>query len=107
MVILLQLHFYLPSYVGQETAKGFFSLQVKLPPAHLSITLGGGFTLSLLLLNVKCREAANIKFYSLWFDLTEQQIGKTLNCRGGPPGTPSDYVPPKLISEHKLYITQD
>ena len=32
--------------LGQETAKGPFGLRVKLPPAHLSITRGGGFTLS-------------------------------------------------------------
>ena len=45
--------FYSPSCLGQETAKGPFGLRVKLPPAHLSTTLGGGFTLSLLMLNVK------------------------------------------------------
>ena len=45
--------FYLPSCLGQETAKGPFGLRVKLPPAHLSTTHGGGFTLSLLMLNVK------------------------------------------------------
>ena len=40
--------FYSPSCLGQETAKGRFGLRVKLPPAHLSTTQGGGFTLSLL-----------------------------------------------------------
>ena len=39
--------FYSPSCLGQETAKGPFGLRVKLPPAHLSITHDGGFTLSL------------------------------------------------------------
>ena len=51
--ILIVITFYLPSCVGQETAKGPFGLRVKLPPAHLSITHGEGFTLSLLMLNVK------------------------------------------------------
>ena len=45
--------FYSPSCLGQETAKGPFDLRVKLPAAHLSTTHGGGFTLSLLMLNVK------------------------------------------------------
>ena len=31
----------------------FRSLRVKLPPAHLSTTHGGGFTISLLMLNVQ------------------------------------------------------
>ena len=39
--------FYSPSCLGQEMAKGLFGLRVKLPPAHLSTTHGGGFTLSL------------------------------------------------------------
>ena len=41
--------FYSPSCLGQETAKESFSLRVKLPPAHLSTTHGGGFTLSLFI----------------------------------------------------------
>ena len=45
--------FYSPSCRGQKTAKGPFRLQVKLPPAHLSVTHGRGFTLFLYLLNVK------------------------------------------------------
>ena len=45
--------FYSPSYLGQETAKEPFGLRVKLPPAHLSTTHGGSFTLTLLMLNVK------------------------------------------------------
>ena len=39
--------FYSPSCLGQETPKGPFGLRVKLPPAHLSTTHGGGFTQSL------------------------------------------------------------
>ena len=39
--------FYSPSCLGQETAKGPFGHRVKLPPAHLSTTHGGGFMLSL------------------------------------------------------------
>ena len=39
--------FYSSSCLGQETAKGPFGLRVKLPPAHLFTTHGGGFTLSL------------------------------------------------------------
>ena len=45
--------FYSPSCLDLETAKGPFGHQVKLPPAHLSITRGGGFTPPLKLLNVK------------------------------------------------------
>ena len=37
--------FHSPSCLGQETAKGPFGLRVKLPPAHLFTTHGGGFTL--------------------------------------------------------------
>ena len=40
-------YIYLTSCVGQETEKGLFGLPVNLPPAHLSTTHGGGFTLSL------------------------------------------------------------
>ena len=36
--------FYLPSCLGQQTAKGRFGFRVNLPPAHLSTTHGGGFT---------------------------------------------------------------
>ena len=39
--------FYSQSFLGLETAKGRFGLRVKLPPAHLSTTHGGGYTLSL------------------------------------------------------------
>ena len=45
--IVIVITFYSPSCLGQETAKGPFDLRVKLPPAHLSTTHGGGFTLSL------------------------------------------------------------
>ena len=46
---LIVITFYSPSCIGQETAKGPFGFQVKRPPAHLSTTHDGGFTLSLLL----------------------------------------------------------
>ena len=62
--------FYSPSCVGQKTAKRFFGLRVKLPPAHLSTTLGGGFTLSFYLLNVKQGSCEYQSLWSLWFDLT-------------------------------------
>ena len=52
---------YSPNCFGQETAKGPFGLRVKLPPAHLSTTHGGGFTLSLLMLNVK-QESCEYQF---------------------------------------------
>ena len=39
--------------LDQKTAKGLFGLRVKLPLAHLFTTNGGGFTLSLLMINVK------------------------------------------------------
>ena len=51
--VVIVITFYSPSCLGQETAKGPFGLRVKLPPAHLSTTHGGGFTQSLWLLNVK------------------------------------------------------
>ena len=47
LIIVIVITFYSPSCLGQETAKGPFGLRVKLPPAHLSTTHGGGFTLSL------------------------------------------------------------
>ena len=47
LVIVIVITFYSPSCLGQETAKGPFGLRVKLPPAHLSTTHGGGFTQSL------------------------------------------------------------
>ena len=46
-IIVIVITFYSPSCLGQETAKGPFGLRVKLPPAHLSTTHGGGFTQSL------------------------------------------------------------
>ena len=68
-IIAIVITFYLPSCLGQETVKGPFGFRVKLSPAHLSITLGGGFTRSLLMLNVK-QKAVNTNFYSPWFDPT-------------------------------------
>ena len=50
---LLRLYFYLPSCLGQETTKRSFSLLIKLPPAHLSPTQSGGFTMSLLMLKIQ------------------------------------------------------
>ena len=47
VIIAVVITFYSPSCLDQETAKGPFDLQVKLPPAHLSTTHGGGFILSL------------------------------------------------------------
>ena len=41
-----------------------------LPPAHLSTTHSGGFTLSLLKLNVKQESCEYQLLYSLWFDPT-------------------------------------
>ena len=66
---LIVITFYSPSCLGQETAKGPFGLWVKLPLAHLSTTLDGGFTLSFLLLNVK-QGSSKYQFYSLWFQPT-------------------------------------
>ena len=52
---------------GQGRPRG---LHFWLPPAHLSTTHSGGFTLSLLKLNVK-QESCEYQFlYSLWFDPT-------------------------------------
>ena len=53
IIIVIVITFYSTSCLGQETAKGHFGLRVKLPPAHLSSTHGGGFILSHSLLNVK------------------------------------------------------
>ena len=47
IVIVVLITFYSPSCLGQETAKGPYGLRVKLPPAHLLTTHGGGFTMSL------------------------------------------------------------
>ena len=57
------------SCLGQETAKEPFSLQVKLPPAHLFTTHGGGFTLSFFN-ELQAGKMWIPIFYSLWFDLT-------------------------------------
>ena len=55
--------FYGPScHYDQQTIKGSFGHQVKLPPTHLSTTNGGGFTLSFLLLNVK-QENCDYQFF--------------------------------------------
>ena len=44
---------YWPSCIGQETAKEPCGLGVKLPPADMSFTHKGGFTLSLFIANAK------------------------------------------------------
>ena len=72
--IVIVTTFHSPSCLGQATAKRLFGLQVKLPPAHLSTTHGGGFT---LLSPFNCwassRKTVNTNFYSLWFDSTENR----------------------------------
>ena len=60
-IIVIAITFYSPSCLGQETTKGPFGLRVKLPPAYLSTTHGRGFTLSLLMLNVK-QESCEYQF---------------------------------------------
>ena len=47
VIVIIVITFYSPSYLGQETAKEPFALQVKLPPDHLFTTHGAGFTLFL------------------------------------------------------------
>ena len=47
VIIVIVITFYSPSCLGWEIAEGPFGLRVKLPPARLSTTHGGGFTLSL------------------------------------------------------------
>ena len=49
------LRIYSPSFLSQKRAKKPFELRNKLPPAHLSTTHGGGFALSLSMLNVKLK----------------------------------------------------
>ena len=63
LVIVIVITFYSPTWLGQETAKGPFGLWVKLPPAHLSTTHGGSFTLSLYSLNVK---QGSCEYQFLW-----------------------------------------
>ena len=63
---------------GQETAKGPFGLRVKLPPAHLSSTHGGGFTrwsFYTATFNAE-RQAGKLWipiFYGFWFDATRNR----------------------------------
>ena len=68
-IIVFVITFYSRSCLGQETTKGPFGLRVKLPPAHLSTTHGGGFTLSLLMLNVK-QESCEYQFLKSLVDPT-------------------------------------
>ena len=51
-------------YPGQETAKVTFRLRAKQPKGHMSTIHGGGFTLFLLLLNVKQRNCKHRPFKS-------------------------------------------
>ena len=46
-LIVVAITFYSSSCLGLKTTTGPFGLRVKLPPAHLSTTHSGGFTLSL------------------------------------------------------------
>ena len=64
--------FHSPRCLGQETAKGPFSLRVKLPPVHLSTTHSRGFTLSPKLLNAK-HGSCELPI-SLVFGLTRPEI---------------------------------
>ena len=59
--------FYLPSCLGQETVKGPFGLQVKLPPVYHT-----RWRIHTDPLNcwTSSREAVNTNFYSLWFGPT-------------------------------------
>ena len=47
VIIVIVITFYSPNCLSQETAKEPCGLRSKLPPAHMSTTHGGGFTLSL------------------------------------------------------------
>ena len=45
-------------------AKGRFGLRVKLPPAHLSTTHGGGFILSLKLIHTRLKKSNQFFHYT-------------------------------------------
>ena len=52
--------------------EGIFGLRVELPPAHLSTTHSGGFTLSLFIAKHQGEKLSySFIFYCLRFDLTE------------------------------------
>ena len=67
---IIRITYLFTSCLGQETAKGIFGPRVKLPPAHLSSTLGRGFILSLLIAERQAEIAMKSIFYSPWFDPT-------------------------------------
>ena len=64
--------FYLSSCLLQETAIGPFGLRFKLPPANLSTTHGGGFTLTLSMLESQARKLQTPTF--VVFGLTRPEI---------------------------------
>ena len=68
----LQFHFYSPSCVGQEIAKGPRGFWVKMPPAQLSTTHGGDFTLSLFIAERQAGELRTPSF--IVFGLTRPEI---------------------------------
>ena len=72
-VIVIVIRFYSPSCLGQEKAKGPFGFRVKLPLAHLSTTLDGGFTFPCNCWMSSREAAVNINFCSLWFYPTGNQ----------------------------------
>ena len=65
-ILVIPVIFYSQSCLDQETAKGRFGFESS---CHPSTTHGGGFTLSLLLLNIQQGSCKN-QFYSLWLDPT-------------------------------------
>ena len=65
--------------LGQEPAKGAFGLRVKLPPAHLSTTHGGGFTLTYFVYYM-----VSCSFCYLYYSArskTYQDLGGTVTCK--------------------------
>ena len=68
---------YSSNWLGWKTAKEPFGFRIKLPPAHLFITHGGGFTL-FLFIAVRQSEKLGLRtsFYNLyirWFDPAEKR----------------------------------
>ena len=60
----LQLHFYSPSCLSQEPAKGPFGFRVSCPPAQLSTTHSGGFV-GLTRLEIKPRSTVYFLIYEM------------------------------------------
>ena len=71
-VIVIIVITYLSSCLGQETAKGPFSLHIKLPPAQLPPTQCRLHTVTLIGEH-QSREAVNTNFSSLWLHPTGKQ----------------------------------